>query len=195
MLGKLYHYYCKLEELIVGLGFGIIVVLTFMNAVLRTFGNPIVYADDFCKLLFSWAAFLGADVALRYSRLVGMDILVKKFSPKTQKSLQILSYVFIIIIMYILIGGGITIIQTNGLRSFNTLSVFGINYAMVNLSLPVCGVMMIFTSLVKIGKILQHFSDDDYNVRKDNPDQVGEENTPGDDENSFADEDTQEVQA
>jgi hypothetical protein len=39
---------------------------------------------------------------------------------------------------------------------------------------------MIFTSLLKIKKVVSHFKDDSYNVRKDNPDKVGEEFTGSD---------------
>ena len=76
---KVYEIYCKVEEGIVGLGFITVVALTFMNAVLRVFKMPIVYADDICLLLFSWTAFLGADVSMRYCRLVGMDLVARRF--------------------------------------------------------------------------------------------------------------------
>jgi hypothetical protein len=36
---------------------------------------------------------------------------------------------------------------------------------------------MIFTSVLKIVKVVTHFMNDSYNVRKDNPDIVGEEFT------------------
>lgn len=177
MMKKLYSVYCKVEDVVVGLGFSAIVILTFMNAVLRYCGTPIIIADDTCLLLFSWTAFLGADVAMRYSRLVGMDIMVSKLSPKVQKVLQIVVYVIMIAILAVLFRGGLAIIKTNGARPFNTLATFSINYGAVTASLPVGSAMMILTCLTKIYKVATHFHDDAYNVRKDNPDIVGEENT------------------
>ena len=103
---KIYAIYCKVEDIVVGLGFAAIVILTFMNAVLRYCGTPIIYADDLCLLLFSWTAFLGADVAMRYSRLVGMDILVSKLPPKVQKVLQIIVFILMILMLFVLIRGG-----------------------------------------------------------------------------------------
>ena len=85
-MNKVYKYYCKVEEVLVGIGMSTIVALTFLNAVLRIFNNPITYTDDASMLLFSWTAFLGADVAMRHLRLVGMDIVSKKFPPKGQKT-------------------------------------------------------------------------------------------------------------
>ena len=176
MFQKVYRIYCRAQEIIIGTFFAAIVFLTFINAVLRTMNRPIPTTDDVCSLLFAWAALLGADVALRYSRLVGMDILVTKFSPKWQKFFQILVYVIMIIAMVIFIRYGIALATRNWLRFLNTLP---ISYGWVTLSFPVgCG-MMIFTSIVKIGKILNHYKDDSYNVRKDNIDIVGEEYTTG----------------
>ena len=177
---KIYDIYCKVEEVIVGVGFSTIVALTFINAVMRrAFNAPIVYADDICLLLFSWTALLGADVSLRYSRLVGMDLVQKKFSPRIQKILQMLVYVIIIGIMGILIEGGIKIIQVNGFRYFNTLERFGIKYSMVNAALPVCGSMIVLSCLIKISKLITNFKNDDYILKLDVPEdaaEMGEEN-------------------
>jgi len=137
-----------------------------MNAVLRFFKKPIVTADDICLLLFAWAALLGANVALRYSRLVGMDIFVNKLSPKWQKTMQILVYVIMIVAMVMFIRYGFQLAARNWSRFLNTLP---ISYGYVTMSLPVACILMIFTSLLKIIKVVTNFKNDSYNVRKDNP--------------------------
>ena len=174
MFQKAYRIYCRVEEVIVGTFFATIVVLTFMNAVLRTLNRPIVTADDICLLLFSWTALLGADVALRYSRLVGMDMLMSKFPPKSQKFFQILVYIIMIASMIMFIRYGVLLASRNWSRVLNSLP---ISYGWVTLSFPVSCCLMVFTSLLKIKKVVTHFKDDNYNVRKDNPDIVGEEYT------------------
>ena len=184
MFQKAYKVYCRAQEIIIGTFFATIVLLTFINAVLRTMNRPIPTTDDICSLLFAWAALLGADVALRYSRLVGMDIMVTKFSPKWQKNFQLLVYLIMIVAMALFIRYGVALASRNWLRFLNTLP---ISYGWVTLSFPVgCG-MMIFTSIVKIAKILSHYNDDSYNVRKDNRDVVGEENTTGVTQDGIAD--------
>lgn len=169
---KVYKIYCRIEDIVVGCGFIGIVALTFMNAVLRTFDKPIITADDICLLLFGWVAFLGADVALRYSRLVGMDILTNKLPPKAQKVLQIVVYLIMIVSLAVFAKYGFQLAKGNWKRFYNSLP---ISYGYVTLSLPVCSLLMILTCVVKIGKVLTHFKDDSYNVRKDNPDNVGDE--------------------
>ncbi len=173
-LKKVYRVYCRIEDILVGCGFATIVGLTFVNAVLRAFDRPIITVDDICLLLFGWVAFLGADVALRYSRLVGMDILVSKFPPKLQKFFQVLVYVIMIAALAIFAQHGFALAAGNWKRFYNSLP---ISYGYVTLSLPICSLLMILTCLIKIGKVVLHFGDDSYNVRKDNPDLVGEEYT------------------
>jgi TRAP-type C4-dicarboxylate transport system permease small subunit len=177
MFQKVYRVYCRIEEYIVGACFITIVGLTFLNALLRVAKRPIITADDICLLLFSWAALLGADVALRYSRLVGMDILVSKFPPKWQKFFQVLVYIIMIGAMLLFMRSGFVLANKNWKRAFNSLP---ISYGWVTLSFPVCCCLMIFTSILKIIKVITHFKDDGYNVRKDNPDMVGEELTGAD---------------
>ena len=176
MFQRAYKIYCRVQEIIVGTFFATIVFLTFANAVLRTMNRPIPTTDDICTLLFSWAALLGADVALRYSRLVGMDMLVNKFSPKLQKTLQLLVFGIMIVSMLLFIHYGISLALRNWPRFLNTLP---ISYGWVTISFPVGCSMMIFTSIIKILKIIARYKDDSYNVRKDNPDVVGEEYTSG----------------
>jgi len=178
-MSKAYRYYCKAEEIMVGVGFIIIVTLTFFNAVLRLFDNPIIYADDLSMLLFSWTAFLGADVAMRHLRLVGMDIVSKKFTPKGQKVLALIVYTIIIAMLLVLIRGGFRIMQINGDRPFNTLASFGIGYGAVTAAMPICGIMMIITCLTKIGKLFAHFGDDAYTLKSEmarEDEGLGEEN-------------------
>ena len=156
-----------------GICFAGVVGLTFMNAVLRFYGKPIVYAEDLCLLLFPWAAFIGANVALRYSRLVGMDMLVTKFSPKKQKSIQIVIYIIMIMVMLYLIPFGFRLAASNWNRVINSLP---ISYGYVTMSLPTAFILMIFTSILKMKKLITNFNNDSYNLKKDNPDIIGEEN-------------------
>lgn len=175
MFKKLYKIYCKTEEIIVSIGFLSIVLLTFSNVILRKFFNaPITVADDLSLFLFSWASFLGADVALRYSRLVGMDILVNKLSPKVQKVIQLLVYVIIISSLILFANTGFGLALGNWKRNYNSLP---ISYGWATLSLPISCCMMIFTSIIKMSKIISNFNDDNYNVKKDNDELIGEENT------------------
>jgi TRAP-type C4-dicarboxylate transport system permease small subunit len=185
MLQKAYKIYCRVQEIIVGSFFAAIVFLTFINAVLRTMNRPIPTTDDICSLLFAWSALLGADVALRYSRLVGMDILVTKLPPKLQKFFQLVVFTIMITAMVLFIRYGVLLATRNWPRFLNTLP---ISYGWVTLSFPVACCMMILTTIIKAAKTIIHFKDDSYNVKKDIPDIVGEEYTTGVDPNELGNE-------
>ncbi|MDR1931716.1 MAG: TRAP transporter small permease [Spirochaetales bacterium] len=174
MFQKGYRIYCRIEEIIVGACLTTIVGLTFLNAVLRFLDHPIITSDDISLLLFSWAALLGADVALRYSRLVGMDILMSKLPAKWQKLFQIIVYIIIIGALLLFMWSGFAMANKNWKRAFNSLP---ISYGWVTLSFPVSCCLMILTAILKGAKVARRFKDDSYNVRKDNPDIVGEEFT------------------
>ena len=175
MIKNIYRWYCRIEVVIVGIGFASIVALTFSNAVLRQLNMPISTVDDICLLLFGWVAFAGADVAMRYSRLVGMDILTAKLPAKPQKVIQLVVFVIMIVALAALAYYGFSLAISNWSRSFSSNLPF--SYGFVTLSLPICSLLMILTASIKVGKVLINFKDDSYNVRKDNPDIIGEENT------------------
>ncbi len=170
---KIYQYFCKLEEILVGTVFVSIVVLVFSAAFFRQFDHPIVWADDVAKFLFSWAAFLGADVAMRYSRLVGVDILVKKLPRKLAKVVQlfVFSIIIALLVAFVIYGTKLSIESAD--RSFQTLSNF--SYSFVTASLPISSFLMIVTAFTKIGKILINFKNDDYEVLRDIPKKESEE--------------------
>lgn len=164
---KIYDIYCKVEEILVATIFFSIVVLVFSAAFFRQFDRPIVWADDIAKFLFSWAAFLGADVAMRYSRLVGVDLLVKKLPRKVSKVLQIFVFTIIITLLMAFVYFGIKLSIDSVSRSFQTLS--HLSYSIVTASLPVSSLLMILTASIKIVKIVKNFNNDDYEVLQDIP--------------------------
>lgn len=78
---KFYEKVCKLEELIALILVAGIAVLVFVSALMRTVGHPLNWAQDVALIAFAWLIFLGSDVAMRGSGLIGVDLFVKKFPP------------------------------------------------------------------------------------------------------------------
>ena len=164
-MNRIYNYYCKIEETVVDVIFVSIVVLVFSAAFLRLFDRPLVWANDIAKFLFAWAAFLGADVAMRHSRLIGVDFIVARLPLRTAKFLRIFVFSVIIVLLssFVYYGVGLSIESYD--RSFQTLDFM--TYSIVTVSLPVTSLLMILTASVKIYRIIKHFNDDDYNIYKD----------------------------
>src|SRR6056297_2444891 len=164
-MNKLYDRYCKIEETITGTIFVAIVILVFSAAFLRLFDRPLVWANDIAKFLFAWAALLGADVAMRHSRLIGVDFIVKKLPLRIAKFLRIFTFSLIIVLLssFVYFGVGLSIESYE--RSFQTLTFM--SYSAVTVALPVTSLLMILTASVKIYKLIKYFNDDDYNIYKD----------------------------
>ena len=74
---KFYEKVCKLEELIALILVAGIAVLVFVSALMRTVGHPLNWAQDVALIAFAWLIFLGSDVAMRGSGLIGVDLFVQ----------------------------------------------------------------------------------------------------------------------
>ena len=160
---KLYRFYCLAEEVICGVSFFAIVVLVFGSAFFRLFNHPLIWADDIAKLLFAWVAFLGADVAMRRCRLVGVDIIVVRLPPKVQKVVQLLGNLVVAGILVIFVWYGYGLIIRSWDRYFQTIP---ISYSLISASLPVGSLCMLLTTAIKIVRLLTHMGDDDYSLAK-----------------------------
>ncbi len=162
-----YRKFCKVEEVITSVMFVSIVVLIFSAAFFRAFDHPLVWADDIAKFLFSWTAFLGADIALRHSRLVGVDMLVNKLPPKAQKITELIVFSIMIVILISFVYFGTQLSIKNWDRDFQTLSFM--SYSMVTISLPVASLLMIISATTKLVRVASNFRNDSYQVKKDIP--------------------------
>jgi len=164
---KFYRGFCKVEEVITSIAFVSIVALIFGAAIFRAFSFPLVWADDMARFLFSWTAFLGADIALRHSRLVGVDILVNKLPPKMRKLTEIIVYSIMLVILVSFVYYGTQLSIKNWDRDFQTLAFM--SYSMVTLSLPVASFLMIISASTKLVRVVKNFRNDGYEVKKDIP--------------------------
>lgn len=169
---KLYKWYCTIEVVLVAASFFAIIVMTFANAVLRVFNHPIVASDDICTLLFAWVSFMGADIALRANRLVGMDLMTTKLPPRAQKFLQLIVYLVMAATFVMFIIKGCQLAVMNWDRYFNTLP---ISYGVVTMSLPVCGVQILLTIAIKVSVLIRHWRDDAFTIKMHDPDNAGKE--------------------
>jgi TRAP-type C4-dicarboxylate transport system permease small subunit len=146
---KVYATFCKIEEIIACTLIMTIASLVFISAIARTIKHPLNWAQDISLLLFSWAVFLGADMALRHADFVRVDMIVNKL-PKIVSSLLYYFWYFVIIIfLIILIRYGIPLSLQNYKRLFQTL---GISYSYATISVPVGSFLMIITIILKLIK-------------------------------------------
>ena len=86
---KIYDLLCKLETIICGIFLILVVILVFLSALTRKFNIPMQKSLDVAQLLFAWLAFIGADIALRQEKLVGVDIFTSKMSKRQMEFVEL----------------------------------------------------------------------------------------------------------
>jgi len=144
---KLYHAICKLELIICGAGFILLVFFVFLSAFLRLFRVSMAWNIDLALLLLAWTAFLGADIAWRSGRLVGIDLVVKRLPQVLQKALQLVIYVVILCALILIVIYGTRLAWTERVRKFQSLP---IPYSLVTMSLVTAAFSMSLSTILKI---------------------------------------------
>lgn len=144
---KLYRNFCKIEEFISCAFFFSMVLLVFLSAIARLLQHPLVWSIDVSQLLLAWTAFLGADVAFRRGKLVGLDLFTRKLPEKLQDVLILINQILILVAFIIFIIYGFRLSMDSWKRAFQTLP---ISYSFVTLSLPVSSIFMAITDVLKI---------------------------------------------
>jgi TRAP-type C4-dicarboxylate transport system permease small subunit len=139
---------CKLEVVLAAASLLITVFVIFAAALMRTIGLPINWALDIALLLFTWGVFLGADVAYREDRFVNVDLLFVKLPEAVRKPLEFAVYSGIFIFLLTMIYQGSIMSVFTWHRSFQGIP--ALSYTWVTLSVPVCSLLMIVSTGIKI---------------------------------------------
>lgn len=144
---QIYRIFCKVEEAISCTLFFAMVVLVLCSALARLIGRPLAWSIDVAQLMLAWTCFLGADVAYRRGKLVGLDLFTRNLPKKIQELLTLIIQVIILVALVIFVIYGFNLSIESWERSFQTLT---ISYSFVTLSLPVSSILLIITDVLKI---------------------------------------------
>lgn len=144
---KIYEKICKFEELIALILVAGIAILVFVSALMRTFKHPLNWAQDVALVAFAWLIFLGSDVAMRGSGLIGVDLFIKKFPKKFQKILDIIFKLIIIGFLCVLVVAGIEMTRSGWTRQITSLH---ISYGWVTMAVPFGSFMMIISTVLNL---------------------------------------------
>ena len=145
---KFYEKFCKAEVAVASICLITCVSVIFISALLRVIGHPINWATDLSLLLFTWSTFMGADIAFRAGKLVNVDILANMLPDCMRKWNKIVIYSVCLIFLCALVYLGLIQSVKTWHRSFNGIS--WLSYTWVILSVPVCCLSMVVTTLLKI---------------------------------------------
>ena len=151
---KVYNAYCKAEEFLFSFLFAVMVALVFSSAIARGIGKPLAWSLDVAQLLLCWTSLVGADVAFRHDKFIGLDLFTRKMPVKVQKVLEIGVLVLMQVAFCIFIYYGVMLSIKSWKRSFQTLP---ISYSFVTIALPVMSTLMTLTNILKITDKVKNF--------------------------------------
>lgn len=151
-MNKFYHYFVKCEEIIACILLAGIVGLMFLSAVLRKAGLPLNWAGDTSLLLFTWACFFGADLAIREKSTVNVDMLLTKFPVKVQKVIRIACQLAAMALLISFIYFGVPLCIDSVSRKFSNMN---LSYSWASASVPAGSVLLTITSLINLVKMIK----------------------------------------
>lgn len=151
---KVYNAYCKAEEFLFSFLFAVMVALVFSSAIARGIGKPLAWSLDVAQLLLCWTSLVGADVAFRHDKFIGLDLFTRKMPVKVQKVLEIVVLVLMQVAFCSFIYYGVMLSIKSWKRSFQTLP---ISYSFITIALPVMSTLMTLTNILKITDKVKNF--------------------------------------
>ncbi len=102
-LRSLDRFFNIIEHGLLVLFLGSMVVLAFMQVVLRNFfGTGVIWADTIVRHLVLWSGFVGAALASSEERHISIDALTKFLSARTRHIVLILTSTFAAVVCYYL---------------------------------------------------------------------------------------------
>ncbi|WP_207460085.1 TRAP transporter small permease [Azospirillum sp. SYSU D00513] len=143
----------KAEAAIAMLLLAIIVLLVFVAGVMRWFGHPLVWSVDVAQLLFVWASFLGADLAMGNRAHIGIDYLAKRLPPRLRAVVELALGALVLGFLLSMTVLGYQLTMLNIERQFGDS---GISYGFVTAAVPVGCLLLAFTLLGQMLQTLRH---------------------------------------
>lgn len=152
---KIVRIWDKTEEVLVVILIGLASYLTFQEVILRyVFNTGWGGSYEITTMSLIWCAFIGASLGIKENIHIGVDVLVKKFGPKTQRILIIVSIFFCILFGIVVAVKGFEFsqfISRSNLLSRDLRIPMEIGY----LAVPVGGVLICLRFVERFVYILQ----------------------------------------
>lgn len=102
----------KTETVLLVVFLGTMVVLAFVQVVLRNFfGTGLIWGDTLVRHMVLWAGFIGGALAAFEGRHISIDALTKFLSPRLQSAAGVLTNLFAAVVCYYLADASWTFLR------------------------------------------------------------------------------------
>ena len=150
---QLTHWYFKTLECVLVLCLAAMSVMVFANVVLRHFfDSGINVSEELLRFMFIWLTFLGAIVAMREGGHLGMDMVVRKLSGRTLRTVVVLAQGLILTCCLVFLWG---LMQQFWLNVANTGMLTGIPMAVVYSAAYLCAVSIAVMSAIHLVQLVR----------------------------------------
>lgn len=100
------HFLNRVLNGVTAVSLAVMAILVFGNVVLRyVFNSGITWSEEMSRFLFVWMTFLGAISALKDNEHLGVDIFVKKLSPRMKKAVFVLTNGILLYALWLVLDG------------------------------------------------------------------------------------------
>jgi TRAP-type C4-dicarboxylate transport system permease small subunit len=100
------HFLNRVLNGVTAVSLAVMAILVFGNVVLRyVFNSGITWSEEMSRFLFVWMTFLGAISALKDNEHLGVDIFVKKLSPRMKKAVFVLTNGILLYVLWLVLDG------------------------------------------------------------------------------------------
>lgn len=131
----------RFVEILVGMGYGLLVVLIGAAVFFRYVVNDsIVWAEELARYLFVWITFLGAALGVGRNVHIGVDFFSSRLHGRMQHLLALATYLAIAIFLVVLFYCGMEL-SLFGLRSSSML--LGVPMFFVYIAVPIGSFVML----------------------------------------------------
>jgi TRAP-type C4-dicarboxylate transport system permease small subunit len=134
------------EEYLASIIMIMIVVLVFIAASSRYLGSPINWSVDLAQGLFVWVVYLGASLATREDRHIGVSYFVDLLPPAAKQAVTIAGNLLVITFLAFVVYYGILISIINVNRQLTSIP---ISYSFVTIAASVGCFLMMLTIIFK----------------------------------------------
>ncbi len=129
-MGRLYD---RVEFVVGGGILAVITGLVFVAAVMRFFGEPLIWSVDLAQLLFIWLCFIGATRAMRQRAHLGVDLAARLLPRAGRLWLETALAALALVFLAVLASHGVELTFLNIERQFGDS---GLSYAWVTIAVP-----------------------------------------------------------
>ncbi len=127
------------------------VIITFLQVIMRyVFDSPLTWAEETIGVLMIYFGLIGGSFGIYYGVHISLEIFVERFMKRFDRYIRILEVFIYIFFGLIEIIYGIQIMK---LTVFQVLPATGFPVRYTYLALPISGFVMIFFSIVLLGKL------------------------------------------